>query len=119
MEIVCSGGATDDVPRSTESAICSDTSVGASCDWGTDRGGKVLLVSGDPIEKERMLFGSGIPDEVEKMVLSSNASAGSWCFSDPFSWLELDWARGHRHLMFERSWSLMICQSAVATTKIS
>ena len=51
---------------------------------------KVLLVSGAPIEEERMLFGSGILDEVERTVLSSDALARSWCFSDPFSWLELD-----------------------------
>jgi len=57
-------------------------------------GEKVLLVSGAPMGKERKLFGSGILDEVEKMVLSSDASAGSWSFSDPFSWLELDWAGG-------------------------
>jgi len=56
---------------------------------------KVLLASRAPTEKERMLFGSGILDEVERMVLSSDALAGSWCFSDPFSWLELDWAGGH------------------------
>ena len=82
-------------------------------------GEKVLLVSRAPIEKERMLFRSGILDEVERMLLSSNALAGSWCFSDPFPWLELDWAGGHRHLMFERSWSLLICRSAIATTEIS
>jgi len=53
-------------------------------------GEKVLLVFGAPIEKEGMLFGSGILDEVERMVLSCDALAGSWCFSDPFFWLELD-----------------------------
>jgi len=62
---------------------------------------KVLLVSGFPVGKEMMLPGSGILDEVERMVLSSGASAGFWCFWDPFSWLDLDWAGGHRHLMFE------------------
>ena len=82
-------------------------------------GENVLLVSGPPIEEDRMLCGSGILDEVERMVLSSDALVGSWCFSDPFSWLELDWAGGHRHLMFGRSWSLPICQSTVTTTKIS
>jgi len=61
---------------------------------------KVLLASGVPVEKEMMLLESGILDEVERMVLSSGASVGSWCFWDPFSWLELDWARRHRHLMF-------------------
>ena len=38
--IVCSGGTADDVPRSTGSAICLDTSAGASCGWGTNRGGE-------------------------------------------------------------------------------
>jgi len=57
-------------------------------------GEKVLLVFGAPIEKERILFGSGILDEVVRMVLASDALVGSWCFSDPFSWLELDWAGG-------------------------
>ena len=66
---------------------------------------KVLLVSGFPVGKEMMLPGSVILDEVERMVLSSGASARSWCFWDPFSWLRFDWARGHRHLMFERFWS--------------
>jgi len=51
---------------------------------------KVLLVSGFPVGKEMMLPGSGILDEVERMVLFSDASAGSWCFWDTFSWLELD-----------------------------
>jgi len=82
-------------------------------------GEKVLLVSGAKIEEERMLFGLGILDGVERMVLSSDALAGSWCFSDPFSWLELDWAGGHRHLTLGRTWSLPICQSVVTTTKIS
>jgi len=82
-------------------------------------GEKVLLASGAPIEKEKMLFGLGILDEVERMVLTSDALARSWCFSDRFSWLELDWAGGHRHLMFGCSWSLPICRSAVTTTKIS
>jgi len=77
-------------------------------------GEKVLLVSRAPMEKERMLFASGILDEVEKMLLSSDASAGSWCFSDLFSWLKLDWAGRHRHLMFERSWSLMHYKKCVA-----
>ena len=51
---------------------------------------KVLLASGVPVEKEMMLLGSGTLDDVERMVLSSSASVGSWCFWDPFSWLELD-----------------------------
>jgi len=66
---------------------------------------KMFLVSGFPVEKEMMLPGSVMLDEVERMVLSSGALAGSWCFWDPFSWLELDWAGGHRHLTFERFWS--------------
>jgi hypothetical protein len=65
----------------------------------------VLLVFWFPVEREMKLLGSGILDEVERMVLSSRASAGSWCFWDPFSWLELDWARGHQHPMFEHFWS--------------
>jgi hypothetical protein len=80
---------------------------------------KVLLVSGVSVEKEMMLPGSGALDEVEKMVLFCGASVGSWCFWDPFSWLELDWAGGHRHLMFGHSWSCPICHFAVITTKIS
>jgi len=80
-------------------------------------GEKVLLASRAPIEKEKMLFGLVILDELERVVLSSDALTGSWCFSDLFSWLELDWAGGHRHLMFGRSWSLPICWSAVTTTK--
>jgi len=46
---------------------------------------KMFLVSGFLVEKEMMLPGSVILDEVERMVLSSGASAGSWCFWDPFS----------------------------------
>jgi hypothetical protein len=38
---------------------------------------KLLLVSRFSKEKEMMLPGSGILDEVERMVLSSGASAGS------------------------------------------
>ena len=38
--IVYSRGTTDDVPRSTGSAICLETSAGASCGWGTGRGGE-------------------------------------------------------------------------------
>jgi len=82
-------------------------------------GEKVLLVSGAPIEKEMMLCGSGILDEVKRTVLSSGALAGSWCSLDLFSWLELDWAGGHRHPMFEHSWFLLICQSAITESKIS
>ena len=70
--IVCSGGTTDDGPRSIGSVICSDTSAGASCVWGSD-------------EEEKMLLGSGKLDEVEKMVLSSVALAGSWCSLGLFS----------------------------------
>ena len=51
---------------------------------------KALLVSGLPVEREMMLPESVTLDEVEKMVLLFGASAGSWCFWDPFSWLELD-----------------------------
>ena len=31
--------------------------------------------------------------------------------------MELDWARGHRHPMFESSWSLPMHQSAVTKIK--
>jgi len=60
------------------------------------KGEKILLASGVPKEKERMLSGSGTLDEVERKVLTSDALAGSWCFLDPFSCLEFDWAGGHR-----------------------
>ena len=40
MVIVCSRGTAGDVPRSTRSAICLDTPAGASCGWGTNRGGE-------------------------------------------------------------------------------
>jgi hypothetical protein len=48
-------------------------------------GEKVLLVSEFPVEKEMMLSGSVILNEVERMVLSSGASAWSRYFWDPFS----------------------------------
>ena len=51
-------------------------------------------MSGFQVEKEMMLPRSVILDEVERMVLSFGASAGSWYFWDPFSWLELGWAGG-------------------------
>ena len=38
--MVCSGGTADDVPKLAESAICSETSDGASCSWGSGRGGE-------------------------------------------------------------------------------
>jgi len=38
--IDCSRGIADNVPRSVGSATCSETSVGASCCWGTCRGGE-------------------------------------------------------------------------------
>jgi hypothetical protein len=79
---------------------------------------KVLLASRVLMEKEMMLLGSEILDEVERMGLSCGNSAGSWCFWDPFSWLELDWAGGHRHPMFEHSWFLLIYQSAATENKI-
>jgi len=68
-------------------------------------GEKLLLVSEFPVEKGMMLPGSEILDEEERMVLSSSTLAGSWYFWDPFSWSELGWAGGHRHLTFERFWS--------------
>jgi len=37
--IACSGGTTDDVPRSTGSLVYSDTSASISCVWGYDGGG--------------------------------------------------------------------------------
>ena len=40
MVIDCSGEMADDVPRSVGSATCSETSAGASCCWGTCRGGE-------------------------------------------------------------------------------
>ena len=80
---------------------------------------KVLLASGVPVEKEMILPGLGTLDEVDNLVLSSGASTQSWCFWDPFFWLELGCIEGHRHLMFEHFWSLPIYQSAIVTTKIS
>jgi hypothetical protein len=62
-----------------------------------------LLAAGALIEEEKVLLGFGILDEVERMVLSFVALVGSWCSLNPFSKVELDWARGHRHLMFECS----------------
>jgi len=38
--IVCSGEMTDDMPRSTGSVICSDTSAGIFCVWGSDGRGE-------------------------------------------------------------------------------
>ena len=38
--IDCSGGMADDVPRSAGSTTCSEISAGASCCWGTCRGGE-------------------------------------------------------------------------------
>ena len=46
---------------------------------------KELLASGALIEEERVLLRSRILDDVERMVLSSVAFAGSWCSLDPFS----------------------------------
>jgi len=40
------------------------------------------------LQKEMMLPRSGTLDEVEKMVLSSGASVGSWCFGT----LSLGWS---------------------------
>jgi hypothetical protein len=51
--------------------------------------GKALLASEALIEEERALHGSGMLDEVERMVLSSVTSAESWCSLDLFSWVEL------------------------------
>ena len=56
------------------------------------------------MKKGVMLPGSVILGEERTMVLSSGALARSWYFLDPFSWSELGWAGGHRHL-FERFWS--------------
>jgi len=50
---------------------------------------KVFLVSGIQVEKEMMLPGLGILNEVERMVLFSGASADSWYFWGPFSWSKL------------------------------
>ena len=41
-----------------------------------------------------MIPRSEVLDEMERMVLSFDALARSWCFSGPFSWLELGWAGG-------------------------
>jgi len=76
-----------------------------------------LLASEALIEEERVLPGLGMLDEVERMVLSFVALAGSWCSLDLFSWLELDWAGGHRHLMFESSWLLPMHRSIVTKNK--
>ena len=57
-------------------------------------------------------------DEEEKMVLFSVALAGSWCSLGPFSWEELDWTGGHRHLMIEHLWSLPMCRFAVVGFKV-
>ena len=103
--IVCSGGTAGDVPRSAGSAICSEYRLVLLAAWVLVEEEKVFLVSGFSVKKEMKLPGSGILDEVGRMVLFFGASAGSWCFWDPFSWLELDWAGGHRHLMFEHFWS--------------
>ena len=105
MVMICSEETADDVPRSAGSAICLETSVGVSCGWGAGWWGEVASLV--------------ILDEEERMVLSSGALAGSWYFWDPFSWSELGWAGGHRHLTFEHFWSWSICQFAVTTTKIS
>jgi len=67
---------------------------------------KELLAVGAPIKEEKVLVGSQILDEVERMVLSSVVLPGSWCSLDLFFWVEPDWARGHRHSMFGSSWSL-------------
>ena len=56
--------------------------------------GKALLASKALVEEERLIPRSEVLDEMDRMVLSSDALAGSWCFSDPFSWPELDWAGG-------------------------
>jgi len=80
---------------------------------------KELLAAGAPIEEEKVLLGSEILDEVEKMVLSSVVLPGSWCSLDLFFWVEPDWAGGHRHPMFESSWSLPMHKFAVTKYKIS
>jgi len=77
---------------------------------------KILLVSRLLVKKVMTPHGSVMLDEEEEMVLSSGTLAVTWYFWGLFSWL--GWAGGHRHL-FERFWSLLICQFAVTTTKIS
>jgi len=47
---------------------------------------KELLVARAPIEEEKVLLGSGMLDEAERMVLSSVALVGYWCSLDLFSW---------------------------------
>ena len=64
-----------------------------------------------------MLLGSGVLVEVKKMVVSSAALAGSWCFLGLSSWMELDQTGGHRHPMIECFWSLRIRRSAVTKSK--
>jgi len=85
MVVVCSGGTTDDVPRSVGSATCSEISAGASCCWGACRGGE-----GTPFvrafgEEGMILHGLVILAEEEKMVLSSGALVATWCFWGLFS----------------------------------
>jgi len=46
---------------------------------------KELLAARAPIEEEKVLLGSGMLDEVERMVLSSIVLAGSSCSLDLFS----------------------------------
>jgi len=66
------------------------------------------------------LLESGAPDEAERVVLFSAISAESWCFWGLFSWDELGWllTGGHRHLMIEYLWSLVMRRFAVTRFKI-
>ena len=53
----------------------------------------------------------GASDEVETMVLPSAISAGFWCLSGLFSWVELGWplTGGHRNPMIEHLGPLPMC----------
>jgi len=68
--LVCFGGTTNDMIGSTRSAVCSSTSVDASCGWGTDREGDgaccVWISRDGSIPHESVTL-----DEEEKAVLSS------------------------------------------------
>ena len=77
----------------------------------------MLLVARALVEEVKVLLGSGELDEVEKMLISSATLAGSSCFLELSSWVELDQTGGHRLLMIERFWFLPMRQSVVAKIK--
>jgi hypothetical protein len=65
-----------------------------------------------------VLLGSRVLDEVEKIVVSFAALAGSWCFLGLSSWVELDQTGGHRHPKIECFWSLPLRRSAVTKIEV-